>query len=111
MPTIRERGKNQYQAIIRRRGFPQQTKTFSSKRAAEEWVTLVESEMLRGVFFDRSEAERTTLGELLDRYLEEVTPTKRGAATSTEDSRVRVIKRDQIAQFKLTALSGKVLAG
>lgn len=111
MPTIRERGKNQFQVIIRRRGFPVQTKTLPSKRLAEEWATLVESEMLRGVFFDRTEAERTTLGELLDRYLLEVTPTKRGAATSTEGSRVRVIKRDAIAQYKLTALSGKILAG
>lgn len=67
--------------------------------------------MLRGVFFDRPEAERTTLGELLDRNRKEVTPTKRGAVTSTENSRVRVIKRDVIAQYKLTALSGKILAG
>jgi integrase len=110
MPTIRKRGDYQYQAIIRRRGFPPLTKTFISKRDAESWATRIESEMLRGTFVDRTEAERTTLGELIDRYLKEVTPTKRGAATSSEDSRANVIKRDSLASYNVAALSGKILA-
>lgn len=40
---------------------------------------MIESEMARGVWIDRSEAEPTTLRELLDRYEREVVPGKRGA--------------------------------
>lgn len=111
MPTIRKRGDYQYQAIIRRRGFPEQSKTFTSRRDAEAWASRVESEMLRGVFVDRSEAERTTLGELMDRYVREVSPTKRGALSlANESCVVGIIKRDPIAVYKIAALSGKVLA-
>jgi len=110
VPTIRKRGDYQYQAIVRRNGYPKQSKTFLTNREAETWAATVESEMLRGIFIDRSLAERTTLGELIDRYLIEVTPTKRGAATSSEPSRARVLKRDQISRYKVAALSGKVLA-
>lgn len=72
MATITKRGDYQYQAKIRRKGFPTQTKTFERKRDAQDWATIIESEMRRGVFVDRSGLERTTLGEALKRYQEEI---------------------------------------
>lgn len=96
MATITKRGPYQYQAQIRRKGFPTQSKTFESKRDAEDWAKTVESEMRRGVFIDRSEAERTTLLELLERYETEVTPDKRGCAE--EYSRLRRLKAHPLAQ-------------
>ncbi|MGY0635137.1 site-specific integrase [Luteimonas sp. A478] len=39
---------------------------------------MIESEMARGVWLSRSEAESTTLLELLDRYEKEVVPAKKG---------------------------------
>ncbi|AXK37992.1 site-specific integrase [Crenobacter cavernae] len=80
MATINHRGPHQYQVTIRRKGFPTQTKTFETKREAQAWANTIESEMARGVFVDRSEAERTTLGEALQRYAREVTPRKKSAA-------------------------------
>jgi len=50
-----------WQAIIRQRGFPSQTKTFRTKRDAEAWAKVTESEMVWGVFVQRTEAERTLL--------------------------------------------------
>lgn len=79
MATFRKRGKGQWQVEIRRRGFPYQTKTFELKFDAEAWAKMIEHEMDRGVFIDRSEAEATTLKEALQRYLNEVTITKKGA--------------------------------
>ena len=38
-----------WQAIIRKRGHPSQTRTFRTKRDAEAWAKVTESEMLRGV--------------------------------------------------------------
>lgn len=79
MASIIKRGEYQYQATVRRKGFPKQCKTFESERKARDWASVIESEMVRGVFTDRSELERTTLGELLGRYKQEVTPSKIGA--------------------------------
>jgi len=39
--------------------------------------------MDKGVFVSRAEAESTTLKELLERYLDEDTPLKKGAASET----------------------------
>lgn len=77
MATINKRGPFQFQAQIRRKGFPIQTRTFDTRREAEAWASVIESEMIRGIFTDRTELEQTTLGEALDRYQAEVTPMKR----------------------------------
>ncbi len=67
-----------WQAIVRRKGHPSQTRTFRAKRDAEAWARGVESEMDRGVWRDTSAAERSTLKECLDRYSQEIIPTKKG---------------------------------
>lgn len=77
MATLRKRGPYQWEAQIRRRGWPAQSRTFESKAEAEAWAQMIESEMARGVWLDRSEAENTTLRELLDRYEKEISPRKR----------------------------------
>jgi integrase len=79
MASIVKRGDYQYQVTIRRKGYPKQCKTFESEREAKDWAKVIESEMIRGVFTDRSELERTTLLELLERYETEVTVGKIGA--------------------------------
>jgi len=80
MPTIRKRGQYQWEAQVRRRGYPAQSKTFTTKAEAEAWANMIESEMSRGVWVSRSEAEATTLFEALKRYEEEVSLLKKGAA-------------------------------
>ncbi len=81
MATIRKRGNYQWEAQIRKRGFPSQTKTFNTKVEAEAWAKMIESEMARGVWLSRSEAESTTLYEALTRYEKEIVPDKkRGSA-------------------------------
>ncbi|MBW9247882.1 MAG: tyrosine-type recombinase/integrase [Acidithiobacillus ferriphilus] len=67
-----------YQAKIRKKGYPTQNKTFRTKKDAEAWATVVESEMVRGVWRDRSQAESTTLKDCLNRYINEVIPSKKG---------------------------------
>jgi integrase len=103
MATINKRGSFQYQAIVRKKGFPSQTKTFETYRDAKAWVGIIESEMTRGVFVDRSEAERTTLGEALNRYLREVTPSKKSAANET--GTIRRLLENPLALRSLASLS------
>ena len=66
MAAIRKRGPYQWQVRIRKKGYPAQTKTFDTKAEAEVWAATVESEMARGIFISRKEAENTTLSEALD---------------------------------------------
>jgi hypothetical protein len=74
--------KNKLQARISRDGHPNQVKTFEAKADAERWARSVESEMDKGYFLSVSEAQRTTLGDVIERYLVEVIPLMKSA---TED--------------------------
>jgi integrase len=102
MASISKRGDYQYQATVRRKGFRTQHKTFETERDAKNWAKVIESEMIRGVFIDRSELERTTLGELLDRYEREVTVDKIGARQ--ERSRIKQWKAHPLALRPLASL-------
>jgi len=101
MASFRKRGELQWQARISRKGFPPQVKTFNTRADAETWARLIESEMDRGVFVSRTEAETTSLFEALSRYAREVLPAKKGA--SPESSVLRV--------WQATDLSSRSMAG
>jgi hypothetical protein len=66
MATIRNRGEYQWEVQIRRKGYPAQRKTFETKADAQAWARMIESEMDRGVFVSRAEAERTLFSDLID---------------------------------------------
>lgn len=100
--TIRKRGNYQWEAQIRKRGFPSQTKTFNTKVEAEAWAKMIESEMARGVWLSRSEAESTTLYEALTRYEKEIVPDKKGAVQ--DRSLVRILKGTQLAKNYMASI-------
>lgn len=103
MATFRKRSGN-WQAMIRRDGYPYQSKTFDTKADAEKWARDIEGQMDLGTFVSRKEAEQTTLSEALDRYEREVTPRKKGAAQ--ERLRIRAWKRDPLAKRSLASIRG-----
>ena len=70
-------GKRVWQAHVRRRGYPAQVRTCDTKAEAEAWAAVVESEIARGVFVCRAEAEATSLTKALERYRDEIVPTKK----------------------------------
>lgn len=109
MATIRKRGEYQFEVQIRRDGYPVKSKTFISKREAELWAAQTEAEMLRGAFIDRTEAEKNTLGDLMRRYLAEISPTKK--SYRSEAIRLTAFLRyDSLCKYKASNLSGKILA-
>lgn len=83
MAVIRNRGDFQFQVLVRRRGYEPQTKTFNTLKEAKAWALVTESEMVRGVFVSRVEAERTMLCELIERYILEVCPKHKGCYSET----------------------------
>lgn len=108
MPTIRKRGQHQWEAQVRRRGYPAQSKTFTTKAEAEAWAGMIESEMSRGVWVSRSEAEATTLHEALKRYEEEVSLSKKGAAQ--ESSVLKNCKASDLAKRPLATIRSADIA-
>ncbi len=69
-------GSARYKAIIRRKGIPMKTKTFRTRAQASAWAKRVEVKILDHRALPTWEAENRTVGELIDRYLEEVLPRK-----------------------------------
>ena len=80
MAYFEKRGQFQWRAQVRRKGYPTLSKTCDTKAEAEAWANMIESEMSRGVWVSRVEAESTTLAELLGRYEREIVPGKKGKA-------------------------------
>lgn len=78
MASIRKKGDMQWHVQVRKKGQPTQTRTFTLKTDAERWGKETEIAIERGLFFDRSVGERTTLNNLIDRYRTEELPKKRG---------------------------------
>jgi hypothetical protein len=74
MASIRKRGLYQWEVRIRKKGQATTCKTFEIRADAERWAREIETEMDRGIYVSRGEAENTTLGEALDRYIQEHIP-------------------------------------
>lgn len=108
MATIRQRN-DRWQAIIKRKGYPSQSKSFDLKKDAEKWARQQERSMDAGQWVDRTEAEQTTLKELLEKYAQEVSKSKRGA--DAEAYRIEQFKRSKLAQYAPAAITSRLIAG
>ena len=78
MASFYKRGGYQWEARIRRRGFPTIGRTFESKAEAQIWAIQTEAEMHRGSFIVRNPAEDLSMRELLERFTVEVSPSHKG---------------------------------
>lgn len=107
MATIRQRGSS-WQAIVKRKGYPTQSKSFELKKDAEKWARHQERLLDAGAWVDQTEANQTTLGVLLDRYAREISITKRGA--EIESIRLKALCRSKLAQYSVAAITGQLLA-
>jgi integrase len=103
MATIR-RLRGRWQAQVRRKGIPPRAKSFDAKADAERWARTLEAELDRsGALADTRIAERMSVRQLLERYLLEITPTKRSA--TSEGYRIKALIGRDIAYRTLALLS------
>jgi integrase len=107
MASFRYRS-NRWQARVRRKGYPDEVKSFITRLDAEKWARSIESDIDKGQFVNTTEAQRTTLGDLIERYLTEVTPTMKGASEDT--IRLKAIMRKQIAHWSMANLTATRIA-
>lgn len=83
-------------------------KTFAVKVDAERWARALEREIDQGGYCERSKAETVTLADVLERYIEEVCPGKRGGA---EDAiRLRAMMRLSVARLNLARIRPRDIA-
>lgn len=108
MATIRKRGSS-WQAQVRREGYPPLSKSFTSKTDAAAWARDRERAI------DRAELPPTirdlkghSVGDLLSRYRESVTPTKRGAGP--ERYRIGTLLAHSLSRTGLDKLTPALVA-
>ena len=107
MATIRQRN-NHWQVIIKRKGYPLQSKTFELRKDAEKWARQQERLIDTCEWVDRTEAHQTTLADLLDRYGKEVTSTKRGK--DSELCRIHQFKASTLAKLPVANITAPLVA-
>lgn len=88
MATIRKRGTG-YHVQIRKKGHPPLTNSFKDRKTAHAWAKKVESEIDRYIYLDIPAALRATVREVLDRFSNEVLPTKKSG--DTDKSRIKTL--------------------
>lgn len=77
MASFQERKNGSVTAKVRRNGITKSA-TFATRSDAEAWARKVESEIERGRWHDSTEAERTTIAQLVSEYRKRVLPGLRG---------------------------------
>lgn len=102
MASFEQRESGWYQAKVRRKGHPVQSRTFRLKADAEAWARQIENEIDRGVFVSRAEAETTTLYDALGRYDREVSHLKKGH--DQEKYRIAAWRESKLAKRSLASL-------
>ena len=78
MGTIREytkkNGETVFHAEVRLKGHPPQREHFRTKSKAKEWIQDIESAIRDGRYSNRIEAKRRTVGDMVDRFIEQWLP-------------------------------------
>ncbi len=109
MATLVKTPSGTWKAVIRKTGFPTTTKTFRTKRDAEDWARRTEDKMVRGVYIQRSPSERMTIADALKRYLSEVSPTKRPASAASDARHSKPLIQN-LGRYSLAALTPELIA-
>ena len=81
------------------------SKSFLKKAHASMWAKEIEYQLDRDQYEDFSDTARISIGELITRYRDEITPHKKGR--DTEKYKLNFILRHKIAKVKLLSLKAK----
>ena len=91
---------------VRKNGHPSQSKTFTVKQDAQRWAVMKERQIDQGLVgcVDKT----VILGDLLKRYLKEVTPHKK--SRDKETWRVKALLKRSISGVKLPNLTSTIIS-
>lgn len=105
MASVRKHG-DKWQARVQRKGQLSLAKSFNNKADALKWARNVESQLDLGTLAPKQTMPRLML--MVDRYVEEVTPTKKGK--SQERYRANQFRKTKLAGMQLDKITGEVVA-
>jgi len=103
------KGKTTYRVRVRLKGHPVQTATFSGLTKAKKWVQQTETEIREGRYFNKMEAHRHTLAELIDLYLLRELPKKKQSTQTAQRVQLAWWK-DEIGALTLAAVDSACIA-
>ena len=113
MASIRERtnpnGQRVYHVQIRMKGVPPQTATFERLTDARRWASDTESAIRSRRYFIPDESRDHTVADMIDRYLQDVAPTKPKAVRDLT-SQLGWWK-DKIGRYSLSELTPSLISG
>ena len=105
MASVRKHG-DKWQARVQRKDQPSIAKSFNNKTDALKWARNVESQLDLGTLAPKQTMPR--LMPMVDRYVEEVTPTKKGK--SQERYRANHFRKTKLADITIDKITGEVVA-
>jgi integrase len=105
MASVRKHG-DKWQARVQRKDQPSIAKSFNNKTDALKWARNVESQLDLGTLAPKQTMPR--LMPIVDRYVEEVTPLKKGK--SQEYYRANQFRKTKLADMQLDKITGEVVA-
>ena len=94
--------------LIRRKGHPLICKSFATYSDATKYAQDSESNIAKGLYADLSEANQTLLRDVLQRYKDEVTVSKKGARQET--CKINKLMRHKICNYSLARLTPNKIA-
>ena len=97
MASITKR-QNKWQARIRLSNYPTITKTFNLKSHAMAWAKLKEIQIENGNLEIDSKPTKETVGDVLARYLKEITSKKK--SSEVEEIKIKRLMRDPISKIE-----------
>ena len=107
MGTITKRvdskGAKSFQAKVRKAGYPIMSKTFPDEGMARAWIQQTELGIYKGQTAPTLTGNTTTIGQLIERYLKEVTPHKKGA--DQEKFHFRALENSPLAKSTVSTLT------
>lgn len=104
MAVFDQRDSGYWQARVRRKGWPAQSKTFRTKAEAETWARKVEAEIDRGSFVSATQAEGTSFKELARRFRTEFAP-QHYRGSSWQNKLDRLVER--LGEYALSAITSE----
>ena len=105
MASVRKHG-DKWQARVQRKDQPSIAKSFNNKTDALKWARNVESQLDLGTLAPKQTMPR--LMPMVDRYVEEVTPLKKGE--SQERYRANQFRKTKLADMTIDKLTGEVVS-
>ena len=107
MATIRKK-RGKWQVLIRKKFYKSISKTFVTKEDSEKYAREIEAQIDKGFLINYEEAQKTRLGELLERYRTEITSKKKGA--TEEDYKIKFLQSLPICDNYLISITPTKIA-